>query len=87
MHTAPIDRDTNTQAQKHTTHTSSPNGPTSLCCWYSVGFESMKDSKLVEVKACNSGLTHKNLIYVERLQRERQRLKAEHKQQPADSRV
>lgn len=33
-----------------------------LCCCCSAGYESMKDRKLVEVKSCNSGMTHKNFI-------------------------
>ena len=33
-----------------------------LCCCCSAGYESMKDHKLVEVKSCNPGMTHKNFI-------------------------
>ena len=33
-----------------------------LCCCCSAGYQSMKDRKLVEVKSCNSGMTHKNFI-------------------------
>lgn len=34
----------------------------SLCCCSSIRCESMKSSKVAEVKACNTRLTHKNFI-------------------------